>query len=522
MPSHATFRRALLLAATLIAVGAHVAAAQGADAVRFGLGVGGEQVAEAWNPLRLELRDVPPATLTLSIDQGTLRSGEVPLTIERSVRGGAGIAIFRDLVYLPSFASLSWRLATSEWVIASGSIAGREADPRPLDLLLTRNPGAYRGAYLDAFGPDVRLVDISAAELPTDAAAYDGVRSVMIDGTAAAPRLEAVAAAVAGGTVVALRGPLPPSHVELELLLGGADAVRLGAGALFISRSDVTELVNRLAALGVPPRETLLAALLDEPLVNPPTPVPETLVALAAALFALATLLLVRWAGAPGLIAALALAALLSLATWRLLRPSTPQITGEIGMALAGDRLALELAGREVLTLPRASLSFPERARPLRPQEYRVDDDGTHFGVDRWRAVLLELVPVLTDAALVMVDGQPRNVGATPLYDLHLVGEGTLGDLAPGAGVEPTGTEEEVWPGYARLMPLLPTGSLLARTDCADACLVWLLYPELAAATPGERSTGSSTSGTWGQTGLYSEVVRATDPFAGASNGDVP
>src|SRR5690606_113163 len=126
--------------------------------------------------------------------------------------------------------------------------------------------GAYRGAYLEAFGPDVRLAEVSAADLPAEAAAYDGVRSLLIDGSVAAPRLEAVAAAVAGGAVVALRGPLPTSHAELELLLGGSGAARLGAGALFMDDSDPATLVNRLAALEVPPRETLLAALLDEPL----------------------------------------------------------------------------------------------------------------------------------------------------------------------------------------------------------------------------------------------------------------
>ena len=129
--------------------------------------------------------------LTIQVDQGTLRSGEVPLVVTFDVRGGAGLSIFEEIVYLPRFATLSWRLATAERVLASGSIAGREADDRRLDLVLTSSPGVYRLPFLAAFGSGSRLVDLNPAALPTQPAAYDGVRGLLIDGTAAAPRLEA-------------------------------------------------------------------------------------------------------------------------------------------------------------------------------------------------------------------------------------------------------------------------------------------------------------------------------------------
>lgn len=145
-----------------------------APSARFSLGVAGQPVADAWNPLRLELRDAPPATLTLQIDQGTLRSGELPLTVSHAVRGGAGISVFETTVYLPRFARLAWRLATPDRVLASGSVEGREADARPLDLLLSNLPGSYRAAYATAYGPGARLADVVASDLPSEpAATYD-------------------------------------------------------------------------------------------------------------------------------------------------------------------------------------------------------------------------------------------------------------------------------------------------------------------------------------------------------------
>src|SRR5690554_6864724 len=447
-----------------------------ASNVQFSLGVGGQPVADAWNPLRLQLRDAPPATLTIQVDQGTLRSGEVPLTISLDVRGGAGVSIFEELVYLPTFATLSWRLATAQRVLASGSIAGREADGRPLDLLLTSNPGAYRLAYLDSYGSNARLVDIAAAHLPQEVAAYDGVRSLIIDGTAAAPRLEAVAAAVAGGVVVVLAGPLPSSHAELGLLLGEAEVVRLGAGALLQVAEGRERAVELASQVTVPSRGALQAALLQEPLIDPPPTLAETTLVLILAAYALGALLLLRFGGSPGLVAAAALTELVSLMAWQLLRPAAPQLEGGAVLALAGGELATMFPVREVLTMPRATLTFEEHARPLRPQAHRVDSASTHLTLERWRSVLLETAPRLGQAQLSVTNGVPSNHGPTPLRDLYLVGEGPQGDLAAGSStpqVNETGSAE--WAGD--MAPLLPEGTWLARDDCAAVCTIWVVYP---------------------------------------------
>src|SRR5690606_36919383 len=118
------------------------------------------------------------------------------------------------------FRTLTWSLTTADRVLGSGSLGAREQDQRPLDLLLSADPGRYRAE----FGETARLVDVAAADLPQRVSAFDGVRSLVIDGSVAAPRLEAVAAAASGGAVVVLHGTLPSSHQDLLLLVGDGAA----------------------------------------------------------------------------------------------------------------------------------------------------------------------------------------------------------------------------------------------------------------------------------------------------------
>lgn len=447
--------------------------------VQFGLGINNQQVADSWNPVRMQLRDVAPSTLTIQIDQGTLRSGVVPLTATYEVRGGAGVSLFEELLYLPNFSTLSWRLATPDRVIASGSIAGREADARPLDLVLTSNPGAYRLPFLEAFGESARLVDVSAGALPLDPAAYAGVRSMIIDGSAAAPSLEAVAAAVIGGTVVALYGPLPASHNDLLLMLGAdLQPERLGAGALLYVEGSRQLAVDAVQAAQVPNQQALMAALLARPLVTPPAPMVQSTIVMLAALFALALLLLLRFAGAPGLTAALALAALVGIVGWQMFRPLAPQLQAGASLGLAGSQLALVIGAEEVLTMPRATYTQPLRARPLLAQPYTVDANGTHIPLERWRSALIETAPTVLQAQLAFHNGQPFNQGPGWLHHVYIVGQGLLGNLPPASSdAMPAESTADEW-----IMPLaaqLPQGAVIARNDCQDGCITWVLMPDI-------------------------------------------
>lgn len=447
--------------------------AQGNEAVRFELGIGGHAVSNAWNPLRLTVRDLPDALLTIRIDQGTLRSGEIPIVVERSVRGGAGAGVFEDDLYLPTFRTLTWSLATAERVLASGSMGAREQDERPLDLLLSADPGRYRAA----FGGAARLVDIPAGDLPQRVPSFDGVRSLVIDGTVAAPRLAAVAAAAAGGAVVVLHGALPSSHEDL-LLLPRDGASRLGAGLVLRTEGLPSAAVEAVTSATVPERATLLAAVMTEPLVEVPKPLSQQTVLAITFLFALAVVALVRWVGAPGIVAAVALASLLSLAGWRVLRPAAPQLTGGERLGISGGPLALVTETREVYTLPSATIDFTPTARPLTTRTYRIDDHGAHFAVERWRSVLVAYPPALEDAPLRYERGVLGNAGGVRLHDVYVVGLGPQSDLAPGASRAAAMAEDApLTPALSHLVPLLPEGTALARSGCDVVCTTWIVSP---------------------------------------------
>ena len=282
----------------LLALSLPAARAQQGSQTTVEIGVGGNIVVDAWNPLRLVTRDVPAGTrLHLTFDQGSLRQGAIPLEVELTVPGGAGIGVVDSLFYVSSFNSIGWALRGPEAVLASGSLAGRDQDTRPLDLVLSREPGRY----LTAFGAGTRVIDIAAAALPIEVAAYDGVRTLIIDGTTTAPRLEAVAAAAAAGTVVVLHGDLPPSHRELHLLVADASSAgvpsrtALGAGVVLTSRGAPSDAVAAALSHVAVDRAALVRVLAAQQLVERPGGPSQGLVLVAAGVFSLLALVMMRW-----------------------------------------------------------------------------------------------------------------------------------------------------------------------------------------------------------------------------------
>lgn len=441
---------------------------------RLEVGIASQVVANAWNPLRFVSRDTPPATLTVVVDQGSLRQGAVPLVLRQEIGGGAGVSVFETLVYLNSFSSISWTLRTADATLASGSIAGRDADSRPLDLVVSRAPGSLRSAY----PPDARLVDVPASSLPLDSAAYSGVRTLVIDGTSAAPRLEAVAAAALGGAHVILHGALPASHAELGLLVEpGRDSARLGAGA--VTRTGTQAISTLAAALSGEEKiavDALIEALTAAPMVARPASVPQPLVLAVAGAFALLSVLLVRSFAGPGMIGALALAAILSFASWRVLRPPEPLISAAGRLGISGGALALVVETQEHLTLPPGTVGVVGGARPLSPVPYRIETGGAFFDLSRWRSLLVALPPSVEDAPLRYESGELRNAGRAPLVDVHVVGLGSHGRLEPGARSVAAPQESTAAPTavYGRLESHLPFGSALA-TSCSEVCTVWVV-----------------------------------------------
>ena len=137
----------------------------------FELGFGGHFVTERWNPLRLTLRDVRAVELELRIDQGSLRAGERLLTYRVHVRGGTGISVFEDELFVPGWRRFTWTVSRDGSTLASGAFDPKEKTLQPLDLLLSGQPGRYRGT----FEPEARTLELAAGDLPERAAAYDGV-----------------------------------------------------------------------------------------------------------------------------------------------------------------------------------------------------------------------------------------------------------------------------------------------------------------------------------------------------------
>lgn len=457
----------------LLALLAALPTALAQPGVDLQIGIGGNVVVGAWNPLRVVARDVPLGSLLeVTFDQGSLRSGAVPFRLQLPVSGGPGLSVVEHTVFVRPFASVTWALVSEGGVIASGGIPGRDQDSRELDVVLSRQSGAYSAA----FGPDARVVDVSAAELPLTPEAYDGVRSVIVDGSAAPPRLEALAAAAAAGAAVVVHGEMPASHAEV-LLLASRPRRPLGAGAVLVvdgSPADVAVAVERFAETR-PPRQELVAAAAARPLVAPPAPLRQQLVVAAAVAFSALAVTVTRLFGAPGLASALLLAGLVSGAAWLYARPGEPQVVGSRTVAVVGGELALATRLEERYTLPATTVEVPALAHPLDARPYLVDDAGLHLDLPGWRSVVLVMAPELVDAPLALEDGRLVNRGAAPLSDVLVVGLGPQGDLAPGAAASPLrGEDGPPHQAYASLLPLLPVGSVVAVSGCEVGCTVWL------------------------------------------------
>lgn len=445
-----------------------LAAAQ-RDEVLLELGFSGEVVAGRWNPLRLTTRDTPPAELVLSFDQSSFAEPEVLAVYRARIPGGGGVAVFEDDVFVPEWRQLVWRLVSADRVLASGSLGRARRDARPVILLLSANPFRWR----TVFGEEARTVDLPAGSLPERLAAFDGVSTLLIDGSAPAPHLAAVAAATSAGVHIVLVEPLPSSHDPL-LALAGTNPVRLGAG--WLVRSDAVEVSN-LRLPHLEPAAVAAALLSDEMHPRPQTPaqLPLTLVAGG---YVLLVLLLLRFAGTPGLVTGFALAILASVSAWLYLRPPTAQTVLGRAVVTSGGELARRDEVRSLFTLPRDTLTVAGAARPYQALPYTQTLQQFEVALERWGATDLALRPTLTDAALRWRGEMLQNASGTALADVFVVGLGPQPDLAAGAELTPQIAEEVELPAvYETLLDSLPVGTALGRSG-GTLYLALPPYPE--------------------------------------------
>ena len=465
-------------------------------------GFAGEIVADAWNPLRVTLRDVQDAELSLELDVGSLRRGPVVLSYRAPLPGGPGLTTFEDDLYLPGWVSFAWTLTTPAGVLAEGEVPRYAADPEPLQLVLTRDLGTG-GVY---FSPAARVAEITPSDLPERAAAYDGVESLLVLPGTAPPEPAALVAAAGAGAEVLLSAGLGPSFAAASALTG-IDTRVVGAGALVrLAEEGRAGVGAGLEEAGRLEPDLLAATLVDDALTEPPTGQDGGWLALRLAAYAAAVTLLLRFGGPPGVLAALLLAGTLSLAAWRT-RPAEPLLLRSRSLALGAGGLALRTDLEHLFSFPGQAANVPHPARPLAtvPREerkprfgdpepptpltatepesigttdYRVGPERFEIDLGAYGSTLLIGKPRLEPAVLQWSDGVLVNGGTEPLTDVFVTWggdgtpEGAVGTVGRGgrqADLEPEGTltvaSGNLMPPelYEGLTPFLPPGSAVAR-----------------------------------------------------------
>lgn len=432
--------------------------AQSSQDLSLELGFNNTLVADHWNPIKLTRRDQPAQMLTLTIDQGTLRGGEVLAVYRKELSAANGLDVFEDDVYIPAWRRFSWRVENSERVFASGTIERREVNTQPLTLLISAQPEMW----LKDFAPDARVLELPFSLLPERLASYDGVTTLLIDGTAPAPTLEAVTSAAVSGVNVLLLENLPESHAELELLAPKARQ-RLGAG--WIARTSVDGVRATLSMLTPLAPGTLVSSLVNDDLHQRPPRVPQMIVLGAASAYALVTLLLIRFLGSAGLLTSFLLAALASVGAWTWLRPAKPQLVQTRTLTLNAD-LAYAGGVQGLFTLPDADISLNLIAHPTDLRAYTQQSEVLHMTLPRYSEVVLEQRPTLSSATLKLEGETLSNLTDGIMTNVYVKGLGMQADIAAQQTLTLMhGEEVELNKIYEALLPLLPDGTALAQQE---------------------------------------------------------
>jgi len=444
---------ALLLAASL-----QVAHGQGGGRLaEVEVGFRAAPVADAWNPLRVTVRDVGSGRLTLVADQGNLRDGEIPWTMVVPVSGGAGVRVLEVDVYLPAWRSLVWSLEAGGTIVASGALPREAADRRRLDLVVSARPGAVAERLAG------RVVDVPASLLPARAAAYDGVRSLWIDGSAGMPAPAALTAAAAAGAVVVLDGDALRDPVVAEVVGEAATWIPIAAGGWWVGPPpDGAQLESARVDL-----DAYLAAFAAAGGVVAPRTVSVAAVMVAASAYVLLVLLAWRVGGAPGLLTWSVLLLGASVLAWGAPRPSSPTLIESRALHVGVGDLAWRTEVHDLLTLPAGEVEVPRVARPATTTtgEQRLGSPpATTLTLPRWRGATLVESPRAAPALLALdADGLPVAVGDRVLHDVRIVGGPAWREVAPGRALEPATDPAGIGGHAAAFEALLPPGSAWAR-----------------------------------------------------------
>jgi hypothetical protein len=436
------------------------AVAQAPRLAQLELGFGGALVAGAWNPLRLTLRDVGPVDLEIVIDQGSLREGTVPLVYRATVRGGSGLSVFDDEIFVPTWRSFAWTVRAGATTVASGSVPRGDADARHVDLVVTQAPGPWRMRL----GTGARVVDVASDRLVARSAAYDGVRTLVVAGDGELPRADALVSAATAGVVVVLSDAALAAPA-LAVLAPAAPSAwrRVGAGwivteaalepgpAVFeAARVDHAATVSAFSAVGR---------------LEAPASIPSTRLLFGAAAYALAVLVVVRFGGVPGIVAAATLAGAASFVAWSALRPPSPTLMTQRDVVIGGGGgIGQRWRLHDVLSLPAADVRVEAPARSILAIPLSTGPAGTTVALARWRAQQLLERPRVADVPLRWdVDGGLVNGGPRALTQVQVKAGASYGTIPPGATGSPVTSDPLPPSAMSRaLLDVVPDGTAIA------------------------------------------------------------
>ena len=421
------------------------------------IGFRGVPVAEAWNPLRVTVRDVGSGNLTLVADQGNLRDGEIPWTTVLPITGGAGIRDIEADVYLPSWRSLVWSLEAGGSIVASGALPREAADRRRVDLVVSARPGSVAERLAG------RVVDVPPSLLPSRAAAYDGVRSLWIDGSAGIPAAAAITAAGVAGAVVVLSDAALGDPVVAPLLTQGLGWTPIAAGGWWVGPApDGAALASARVDLSA-----YLAAFAGAGGLALPRTVSSSAVAVAASIYVLLVVLAWRAGGVPGLLTWGVLLLGASSLAWSAPRPASPTLVETRALQVSVGDLAWRTEVHDLLTLPAGEVGVVRVARPVAAVVGRLSlgaVPSTALSLPRWRGTTLVEAPRAAAAVLgIDGDGLPTALGDRVLTDVRIVGGASWAEVVPGRALgasRDSGTRD---PLVAAFEELLPPGSVWAR-----------------------------------------------------------
>lgn len=426
--------------------------------VHFDLGFSGEFVSGRWNPVRVELRDIHEAELEIHIDQGSLLTGELPVVYRARLPGGNGLSVFEDDLYIPTWRQLSWLIKSGKNTLASGSFNPQERSSSPLDIIVSVQPGRWRSFY----DSSSRVLETDPGRLPKRLAAYNGVRSLLIDGTSEPPQLEAIAAAAASGVKVILNTPLPNSHNNLSLL-ATSPINRLGAGWIIVSGKEPDEFRTFLSVqngLNSPLFETIVGAI-EHPAQRG---APRLLLLVVLTIYSLLTLFFLRLGNAVAIISTLALGLIFSLGAWVLLPPETPRLTSTLSLTVCGGELAANLRFHSIYNRPGGELNLGLVGHPIEDRPYVIGPKGLTLSLERGERTTIFAKPNLSPAPLVWQGSSLINTGSESLSNVYVNGFGMQdNELLPEFALVPANKSTTDPPSlYLDLENHLPRGTAFA------------------------------------------------------------